>query len=88
MKRSAWDQRENTRCPLRLFRRKRFGEVMGQHVFWLTVSNLLPAFPFGAALHCIRRWLMGFVTDYSGATASDLHGLPFVGRSITLVTKN
>ncbi len=48
-------------------------EVEGKHVFWLTASSLLPAFP---SLRRGRKaqWPVGFVTDYSGATASDFHG--------------
>ena len=47
-------------------------------VFWLTVSSLPPVFP---RTGCgVTSWEV--VTDYSGATASDFHGLPFAFHAI------
>jgi hypothetical protein len=43
-----------------------------EHVFWLTASNLPPAF-FSLSS---ENGLWEVVADYSGATASDTHGLP------------
>ena len=51
------------------------------HVFWLAASNLLPGLPAPETpqrtdgLETVTS--SGFVADYSGATASDSHGLPF-----------
>ena len=57
------------------------------HVFWLTASNLLPGLP--ASQTPLRAEELkavtssGFVADYSGATASDSHGLPFARSPIS-----
>jgi len=47
---------------------------MKQNVFWLPASNLPPSLPPAFQW----EWPLGFVSGYSGATASDFHGLPFL----------
>jgi len=44
-------------------------------VFWLTATNLLSA---PSHLIQIKQWLPAdFVTDYSGGTAPEFHGIPY-----------